>query len=247
MEKLLLKICFVLSISLNLIVMSALGWYLMKKGGIQYLKNKYKNSPTVDISQIRSPSYLANLSKFDILPKNRGDIIFIGDSITAGVDWTKLFQDIRVRNLGIGFDATSLLLQRLDRVVDLKPSKVFIMVGITDLNNLHSSIPEIIDNYHEIIRTIQKGSGDTKIYFQSVLPKQRHASSYIALNDDIVDLNKALRVICTQYEGVTYIDLHTLFKSESNQLNQNYTYDGGHLNGKGYLVWKSAVERYVNE
>lgn len=208
---------------------------------------KHKIASPKSISKVRSSSYEAILSVLDILPQDQGDIIFLGDSLTAGVDWTKLFGDIRIRNMGIGMDYTVWLLQRLDRITKLKPSKLFIMVGIADLNNLYVNMDTIIENYRTIINTVSESSPETKIYFQSVLPKQGYASSYLSLNDDIIKLNHLLEQLCTEYDFVTFIDLHTLFKTLDNQLNPDYTYDGGHLNGKGYLVWKSAIEAYVKE
>ncbi len=42
-----------------------------------------------------------------------------------------------------------------------------------------------------------------------------------------------------------YIDLFSHFCDVENQLDAQYTKDGLHLNGQGYLVWKSVIERYV--
>lgn len=33
---------------------------------------------------------------------------------------------------------------------------------------------------------------------------------------------------------------------EGDKLNPAYTEDGLHLNGSGYLVWKSEIERYMD-
>ena len=234
-----------ISLVFNVGILVAGGWYVVKKGGLDYLKYKLDNPPTATTAQIRTPSYLAALSCLDILPKNQGDVVFLGDSITAGVDWTKLFADIRIRNMGIGFDSSGLMLQRLDRVIALRPSKVFIMVGITDLNNLHSGIVDILSNYKRMIDRMKAGTPESQIYFQSVLPKQGYASSYLGLNEDIIEVNEQLRQMCMAYENVHYIDLHALFKTDMNQMNPEYTYDGGHLNGKGYLVWKKAIDPYM--
>ncbi len=44
---------------------------------------------------------------------------------------------------------------------------------------------------------------------------------------------------------IAYIDLFPLFSNDDDTLKEEYTLDGLHPNGKGYLVWKSAIERYV--
>jgi hexosaminidase len=36
--------------------------------------------------------------------------------------------------------------------------------------------------------------------------------------------------------------LHSLFTDKEGKLNSRYTNDGLHLNGQGYLLWKSHLE-----
>ena len=67
-----------------------------------------------------------------------------------------------------------------------------------------------------------------------------------AENTDVIKLNSELRKLCTQH-GITFIDLFPFFTNEKNKLKEEFTFDGLHPNGKGYLVWKSAIEKYVIE
>jgi len=244
-EKKMINIILIISLGLNCFIFITAGVFIYKKGGLHYIKTKL-SSPIPEEAK-RSPSYMRHLSLFDILPQTKGDIVFVGDSITAGVDWTKLIGDIRIRNMGIGMDYSEGVLLRLDGIIRLQPSKVFIMIGIADLNNYYVPIPKIIENCRSIITRVNQESPGTKIFFQSALPKQRYASTYVGLNDDIIRLNSELEKLCSNYDFVKYIDLHKLFRVSGNQMNPAYTYDGGHLNARGYLVWKAAVEKYVVE
>jgi lysophospholipase L1-like esterase len=47
--------------------------------------------------------------------------------------------------------------------------------------------------------------------------------------------------------GLTYIDLHPAFRDENGILDRAYSLDGLHLNGKGYLKWKSMIQDLVRE
>jgi lysophospholipase L1-like esterase len=38
-----------------------------------------------------------------------------------------------------------------------------------------------------------------------------------------------------------------MFKNEKSKLKEQFTFDGLHPNGKGYLVWKSAIEKYLSD
>ena len=51
--------------------------------------------------------------------------------------------------------------------------------------------------------------------------------------------------IITKIIDYKYIDIFSNLADSDNQLDVNYTTDGVHLNGKAYLIWKEAVEKYV--
>jgi len=44
---------------------------------------------------------------FKSLPQTRNNIIFIGDSITDGGEWSELFNDIHIKNRGISGDISA--------------------------------------------------------------------------------------------------------------------------------------------
>ena len=47
---------------------------------------------------------------------------------------------------------------------------------------------------------------------------------------------------------VTYIDLYSHFvDGATGKMNPQYTNDGLHLLGKGYLLWRDIVKPYVNK
>lgn len=71
------------------------------------------------------------------------------------------------KNRGIPGYLTFGLLERLDEVIDGKPSKVFILIGI---NNVARKIPDsmIVNNYKNMADRIKSGLIKTKIYLQSL-------------------------------------------------------------------------------
>jgi lysophospholipase L1-like esterase len=62
---------------------------------------------------------------------------------------------------------------------------------------------------------------------------------------EIIAINAGLKKMAKDRK-LTFVDLHSLLKTESDLLNPEYTNDGLHLTGKGYFVWKSAIEKYLN-
>ena len=73
------------------------------------------------------------------------NIVFFGDSITEVYKVDEFFPKRNVINSGISGDRTENLLERMDDVYRYNPSKVFLLIGINDLNR-EKSIDEITKN-----------------------------------------------------------------------------------------------------
>ena len=59
-------------------------------------------------------------SLFEAMPTSTSDIIFLGNSITDGSEWTELFHNPRCKNRGISGDIIPGVLNRLERVLYLR-------------------------------------------------------------------------------------------------------------------------------
>ena len=188
--------------------------------------------------------YYHKKENFESLPNTENEIIFLGNSLTDGNEWAEMFENPNVKNRGIGGDDTDGILDRISEVTDSQPAKVFIMIGTNDLA-YGKSVDYVITNYKKIIDSIQIQSPNTKIYIQSELPVD-DAIHYTRKNSDLKEINKQLQIICNE-KALVYIDLFSLLEDENGKLNPKYTYDGLHVNGEGYLIWKQAILKYVEE
>jgi len=188
--------------------------------------------------------YYHKKENFETLPNTKNEIIFLGNSITDGCEWSELLQNPNVKNRGIGGDDTDGILQRLDEVTESKPVKIFILVGTNDLA-FGKSVDYIIDNYKKIINKIRKDSPETRIYIQSELPTD-DAIHFTRKNSDLMLINEKLKEIAKE-SNIVYIDLFSLFATKDNKMDKQYSHDGLHVNGKAYLLWKKKIEKYVNE
>lgn len=184
---------------------------------------------------------------FRSLPNEANEIIFLGDSITDGCNWSEMFHDLRVKNRGISADITDGVLDRLDEVVESKPLKIFLMIGVNDLAR-GKTVDSIVKNIERILDTIKKETAQTEIYLESLLPVNPVfglAKNHTNKTAEIIAINAGLKKMAKDRK-LTFVDLHSLLKTESDLLNPEYTNDGLHLTGKGYFVWKSAIEKYLN-
>jgi len=183
--------------------------------------------------------YQERINEFKKTPLKRGDIVFLGNSITEmGADWGNRFNLSIVKNRGISGDVTEGVLARICEIYYSKPTSVFILIGINDI--FRSKKTEFtVANIIEITRVIHKYSPDTKIYVQTILP-----TSNPSIVAKIKEINDML-FIKQQSENYSIIDLHALFANENDILKKEYTVDGVHLTEEGYRVWVNKVKKFI--
>jgi len=190
--------------------------------------------------------YYQKKALFELLPNDSDEIIFLGNSITDGCEWHELFNDPRIKNRGISADVTGGVLDRLDEVVESKPLQIFLMIGINDLAR-GDSLDYILANYRQIIQLIKEKTPASELYIQSVLPVNdsfNQFKNHVNKTDQVINLNARLEQLSGEQQ-VTFIDLYSKFTTPEGKLDPEYTNDGLHLTGKGYLHWKALVTKYV--
>jgi lysophospholipase L1-like esterase len=199
-------------------------------------------------STYRPGKYKEQVSKFMSETKSKKDIIFLGNSITAGADWAKLLNLPNAKNRGISGDITFGVLERLDEVIARKPAKVFVLIGINDISrNIPDSL--ILRNYKRIIGRIRSGSKRTQIYFYTLLPVNSSFGKFknhYGKDAHILWLNDQIRKLSGK--RVTIIDLYPKFSDENSHLKVNLTKDGLHLISEGYQLWAEILRSggYLN-
>jgi len=188
-------------------------------------------------------------SMFQRLPVNKGDIVFLGNSITDYGPWEELFPGCKIKNRAISGDRTSWMLERLDPIVSGSPKKLFLMIGVNDLA-AGVSPRTVADNIARIVERFRTESPRTKLYVQSILPVNnnipKHARHHGSKDAEIVRTNELIKEVCERY-GITYIDVYSSLAGEDGKLKLEYTNDGLHLMMPGYEVWKEVIEKYVRK
>jgi lysophospholipase L1-like esterase len=200
-------------------------------------------------STYRPGKYVEQVAKFKADPKSKKDFVFLGNSITAGTDWAKLLDLPQAKNRGISGDITFGVLERLQDVIDGKPAKVFILIGINDVSrNIPDSV--ILRNYKTMIARIRKGSKKTHIYFNTLLPVNsafEKFKNHYGKDEHVLWLNDEIRKLAAK--NVTVIDLYPNFTDQEKHLRAELTKDGLHLIPAGYQVWAEFLKKsgYLTE
>lgn len=186
--------------------------------------------------------YHQRYSLFQLLPQTAGDIIFIGNSITEGNEWSELFSDTRIKNRAISGDISAGVINRIGEVVKRRPDKLFLMIGVNDLAR-GISPDSVVKNILLIVAYLRQESSSTKLFVQSILPvtdKFGKFGGHTSKVRQIIEVNEQLQQNANG-AGYLFVDLHKNFCDEAGKLKKEFTNDGLHLTGEGYLFWKHLV------
>ena len=169
----------------------------------------------------------------------QANVVMIGDSLTADGEWSEMFPQSKIANRGIGRDRADNILLRMDPILAVNPNKAFVMVGINDIG-YGQSVDTIFSNYTNIVQQLtDKG---ITVYIQSTLECSKSVCGDRL--DKVRDLNTRLSTYAEQ-QKLSYININAGLTTEKDGLLKDYTYDGTHLLGSGYLKWSKTIAPYV--
>jgi lysophospholipase L1-like esterase len=181
-------------------------------------------------------------SLFDAV-KTTSSVVMVGDSLTGGAEWRELFPDVSIANRGIDGDTTGGVLERMAGIASVHAQKAFVMIGINDFTDAGKSVEEVFGNYMKIVAALKLGGAE--VFVQSTLMcNERKAAwkSCAAANAKIRQLNRKLAA--PGQKAFTFIDINRKL-ADKGGLRDELTYDGVHLNGSGYLLWRDEIAPFV--
>lgn len=190
---------------------------------------------------IHTPYYRTKLSMFESMTLSKGSIVFLGDSLT---DFADLDENLGIHalNRGIAGDTTKGVLNRLDEVTRHEPGKLFILVGTNDI--FYGAVADdIAKNIYEIISRVHANSPATKIFVQSLFPTNNTKFQTNRPNYIIANINNMLRDSANEL-NYTYIDINSHL-TKNGELDEKFTLDGLHINGRGVSVWMEILKPYL--
>ena len=170
----------------------------------------------------------------------KADIVMVGDSVTSAGEWSEIFPDVKIANRGISGETAEDILQRMDSIFAVQPNLAFLMVGINDIYD-GQSIDTIFAHCVSIVEQLR--ARNITVYMQSTV--ECSIDKCGGRIDKVRALNQRLEAYAVSH-GITYIDLNAGLSSESQGLLSDYTYDGMHLNARGFVQWKAMIRAYVN-
>src|SRR5699024_8444190 len=93
---------------------------------------------------------------------------------------------------------------------------------------------------------IQVHSPSTRVFVQSIFPVSKNSkfSGHAKNRREIASINEHLKENAEKLK-YTYVNVFDVLKKDEDELNPDYSNDGLHLTGPGYMAWKDKVFPYV--
>ena len=177
--------------------------------------------------------YRPSAEQFDLI-EGQFDNVFLGDSLTESGLWNELLPNHSIANRGVGGDTTARVLDRLHNVTRLKPKRVFVLLGINDINQGVDQATTL-RNYGKILSELQETGAE--VFVISTIQSGRDRPVEMAKKVRL--LNAELRKLA-QERGLEFVDLDAMLSGSHGLCNQ-FTYDSIHLRAKAYKLWAEVI------
>lgn len=181
------------------------------------------------------PAYVDRLALF-ASTNGKADLVMLGDSIVADGDWIDLADGVPLANRAISGDTIEGLRARLGDVLRLRPTRVFLMIGVNDFLE-NRSVGDTYRDYVAVLDTLR--SEGISVVVQATLRVGTRNPYFYELNRKIDELNSRLEQAAT-VKGFRFFDTNASLAPRG-VLRGVFTEDGVHLNYRGYVCWIAAL------
>ncbi len=183
-----------------------------------------------------------------IAQEGKAQLVFLGDSITAGWGgkkeiWDKAFGAYQPANFGIGGDRTQHVLWRIQNgeLDGIKPKACVLMIGT---NNVGTDPAEgIAKGVTAIVETIRTKQPQAKILLLAVFPRGEFPSTPAKVNTGRDKLKQVNEIIAKLDDGknIHYLDIGSKFLQPDGSISKDIMPDFLHLSAPGYQIWADAI------
>lgn len=171
------------------------------------------------------------------------DLLFVGDSITAGWDWQiwqKNFAPLKAANFGIGGDHTGNLLWRLQHgaIGNINPKLIVVLIGVNNFGHLNESPEQVAAGVGKVVQQLQLAWPNSKILLNGVLPFDQDAKS--PNRAKVNELNKRISKLQNK-NTIVFKDYGSIMLEKNGSISSEIMGDFLHPTTKGYQVWADAM------
>lgn len=192
--------------------------------------------------------------KQELVKKGGSEVVFIGDSITHGLESSAVWKDIFAKppynalNLGFGGDRTEHVLWRIEHgeLDGYKAKVIVLMIGTNNTGHRPREEETPVDTIvgiNEILHNIRKRQPQAKIVLHPILPRGEKPTDEKRVRNEIV--NAAIRQLADE-QNVFWCDFNAFLLESNGTLSKEIMPDFLHPSGKGQKIWAKALQPLIN-
>ncbi|MEY3947006.1 MAG: hypothetical protein RJB03_1712 [Bacteroidota bacterium] len=180
-----------------------------------------------------------------INPPVKGAILLIGSSsFTKWQNVADWFPDKRIINRGFGGSSLPDLIHYFDQIVTpYDPVQVLVYCGENDVASSTSITADtVLKRFKQLHGMIRKIYPKVRISFVSLKPSPVRVSFLPTVRET----NRLIEKFCKSSANTDYIDVFSpMLNVDGSFMEELFVSDRLHMNEKGYLIWKNAMEPYL--
>ena len=220
--------------------------------GVHLKENGYK------IWRNEIAKYVESESKFnndELYTINENDIIMLGGTLVGYAEWHELLgmPNVKTRSMG---DVCDYMHASAKKYAQNKPKKIVLLSSFNHDKTAKKvnvtanfSVDTILMSMEKAIKAVKEVSPETEIIIQSIIPVNSTYEKYAdfkTAGKKLQKANKELKKLAKKHK-VTWVDLTPALADENGELKAEFTNDGYHLMGKGYIAWRNALKPVLSE
>ena len=164
-------------------------------------------------------------------------ILFVGDSITHGTDWSRWIDFAPFENVAVPGFTTTDVENQLEQIVAINPSVISLLIGTNDFGDttVNRTAEEVAARIDVIVSAILDRLPEVQILMSSILPRGAEFSDRITLANELISK--------FDYERYFHLDCWPAL-ANGTELNSEFLLADGfdvHLNSAGYDAWASVL------
>ena len=206
------------------------------------------------------PTNWTSLHESFLAQARRGgiDLLFLGDSITAGWMWDKgglnvwnrYYAPRHAAEFGIGYDRTQNVLWRIEHgeLDGLRPKVVVLLIGTNnsgyeDNGKPRNTTPEVVEGVAAVVHEVRVRLPHSKILLLGIFPR---GPKNDPIREQVHDINAQLAKL-DDGKTVKFLDIGAKFLSPDGKLSRDIMPDLLHPNERGYEIWAQSMAPTLDE
>jgi len=181
------------------------------------------------------------------------DLLFLGDSITAGWQWdkrglsvwNKYYAPRHAAEFGIGYDRIQNVLWRAKHkeLRGIKPKVVVLLIGTNNAGNEdngkpRNTTPEIVEGVTTLVKEVRTRLPKSKVLLLGLFPR---GDKNDPVREQVKEINSQLARL-DDGKTVKFLDIGSKFLEPDGTLSRDIMPDLLHPSERGYQIWAEAME-----